>query len=158
MAAAAPASRWLAAAALAGLAAASWWLSRSASIPPAAPPAAARHEPDYIVENFTATVMTEQGNPHYRLTASRLVHYADDGSHELEQPYLVQYGEGAPTHTRASFGWMPADRSLIDMRGQVRVARGRDPKSAGGEIRADSMRVHLDQKPEKQKAAADERR
>lgn len=144
MATATPTTRWLAAAALAGIASASWWLSREAAISPVQKPAAP-HEPDYIVEHFTATVMNEAGRPRYRLSAERLVRFADDGSHELEKPYLVQYGAGAPTHTRAARGWMPADRSVIDMRGAVRMARGQDPKGgAGGEIRADTMRLRLD--------------
>jgi lipopolysaccharide export system protein LptC len=144
MATATPTTRWLAVAALAGLAGASWWLSREATLPAVSRPVA-RHEPDYIVERFTATVMDETGRPRYRLSAERLVRFADDGSHELEKPHLVQYGNGVPTHTRAARGWMPADRSVIEMRGSVRMARGQDPKGgAGGEIRADTMRIRLD--------------
>lgn len=131
-------------------AALSWWLARTGSLPLPQVAAPVPHEPEIIIERFSATAMNERGEPRYRLSAARLVRYRDDGSHELDTPYLIQYGEGAPVHTRARRGWMPADKRLIDMRGDVLVARGRDPKVADGaaageiEVRAESMRIRLD--------------
>jgi LPS export ABC transporter protein LptC len=126
--------------ALAGLAAASWWLLRSTAVPPA--PVATPEKPDYVIEGVTATSLDAQGAPRYRITAPRLTHFPGRGF-EIEQPYLVQYGEGAPVHTRANEGLMSDDRKTIEMRGEVRVARGRDPHQAGGEIATDSLRVRL---------------
>lgn len=136
--------------ALLAAAALSWWLARTGSLPLPQVAAPVPHEPEAIIERFTATAMNERGQPRYRLSATRLVRYRDDGSHELDAPYLIQYGDGTPVHTRARRGWMPADKSLIDMRGDVLVARGRDPNAAPGEapgaieVRAESMRVRLD--------------
>lgn len=127
------------------LAAGSWWLTRTVTVPETAFDGKRRHDPDYTIENFTATVMDAHGRRRYTLSAVRLVHYGDDASSELEQPYLVQYHEGAaPVHTRADRGWMPKDRNEILLQGNAVSAHGRDPRSAGAEIRTDKMKILLD--------------
>lgn len=125
------------------LAAGTWWLARPPAVPEV-PPIETREGPDDIIENFTATVMNERGEPQYVLQAVRLMRFPDDGRSELDQPYLVQYGEGTPVHTRARRGLMPADRHWIRLTGDVLSTRGRDPRHAGGEIRAEEMLIELD--------------
>lgn len=128
------------------LATGSWWLTRTVTVPEQAFDDTLRHDPDYTIENFSVTVMGERGQRRYTLSAVHLVHYADDGSSNLEQPYLIQYRDGSvPIHTRADKGWMPNDKSEILLQGNVVSARGRDPRSAGAEIRVDKMKVLLDQ-------------
>jgi lipopolysaccharide export system protein LptC len=129
---------------LAVLAGGSWWLSRTMKQLETPPAPAPTHDPDYIVERFTSVSLLPDGKRRYELSAARLTHFADDGSSELDQPYLIEYGDGAPVHTRADRGWTPRDNGYIVMTGHVRVARGRDPKSAGGEILADKMKIILD--------------
>jgi lipopolysaccharide export system protein LptC len=129
---------------LAALTGASWWLSRTARQVEPPPPAAAKHEPDYIVEKMSSVVMRPDGTRRYSLGAARLAHFADDGSAELDEPLLVQYGQGAPLHTRADRGWIPRDGGHIVMTGNVRSAKGRDPGRAGGEMLADRMKIVLD--------------
>ncbi len=129
--------------ALAALAGASWWLSHSMRTAEEPVESGPQHEPDYIIEKFTSLSLRPDGQRRYALSAAKLTHYADDGSSELDQPYLIQYGEGAPVNTRADHGWMPRDNSHILMTGHVRVARGHDPKSAGAEVTAQSMNIVL---------------
>src|SRR3970040_526226 len=106
------------AAALLLLAAGSWWPTRTVGTPEKAFDGKARHDPDYTIENFDATVMNEAGYRRYLLSAVRVIHYGDDGSSDLEQPYLIQYRrELAPVHTRADKGWMPKDNREILMSG-----------------------------------------
>lgn len=139
------AKRLFIAVALVLLATGSWWLTRTVAVPQKPFDGKLRHDPDYTVENFTATVMDEAGRRRYTLSAARLIHYGDDGSSELEQPYLVQFREdSAPIHTRADKGWMPRDRREILLQGNTVSARGRDPRGAGGEIRVDRMKILLD--------------
>ena len=139
------AKRTLIATTLLVLAMSSWWLTRTVSAPEKVFDGKTRHDPDYTIQNFNTTVMNEQGRRRYLLSGTWLIHYGDDGSSELTQPYLIQYREGqAPVHTRADNGWMPKNGSEILMHGNVVSARGRDPKSAGGEIRTDSMKILLD--------------
>ena len=127
------------------LATGSWWLTRTVGVPEKAFDGKTRHDPDYIIEKFDTTVMNEDGRRRYTLAATRMVHYGDDGSSELEQPYLIQYRENlSSVHTRADKGWIPKAGNQILMSGNVISAQGRDPRNAGGEIRADSMKIQLD--------------
>ncbi len=125
------------------LAAGSGWLVQR--LTPLAPETALgtrAREPDYIIASLTATVMNERGQPRYVLKAARLIHYPEEGA-ELERPYLIQYGEGAPVHTRARAGFMPDHRRWIRLAGEVVSARGNDPAKAGGEVRAQEMLIEL---------------
>lgn len=123
-------------------AALSWWVSRN--LAPAPGEAVVRHAPDYVMNGFRVVAHDTRGRVQHVLQADQLRHYPDDGSYELDRPYLIRYGEGAPTHVRARHAWMPAERNLIDMRGEVRLSRGRDPQQAGGEVQTQHLRLVLD--------------
>jgi len=127
------------------LAAGTWWLARNLTATKTTFDGHLRHDPDYIVENFTATVMNADGKRQYTLTGPRLTHYGDDESSDIDRPYLVKYSEdGPPVRTRAEHGWMPKDGDVIVMDGDVRVTRERGKRGPGGIMRFDHMRVRLD--------------
>ena len=72
----------------------SWRRSRSGSTASVQPPAgcrdgSTRHDPDFIVEGFSAVQMNPDGTRRYALSAKRMVHYPDDNSTLLEAPRLV---------------------------------------------------------------------
>ncbi len=103
-----------------------------------------RHDPDYYIENFTATGMDERGNREYTLEAERLVHYPDDNTALLDKPHIIQYEPGkAPTHTYAESGWVSPDGDEILLTGKVRVIRGRGQNDGGGVMTTDKLRVRL---------------
>jgi len=130
---------------LALLAGASWWIGRNVAPLTAVSDPRARHDPDYVIQNFSSTVMNEHGRKKYVLTANRLVHYPDDDTAHLEHPYLIQYPEGGvAVHAVADTGIVPGDADEIYMQGRVRVTRGADTRVAGGVITADTMRIELD--------------
>ena len=78
------------------LAALTWWLD--SKVQPLAPKrdGSSRHDPDYIVENFTTTRMSKDGTPRYILTAKKMVHYPDDDSTHLESPVFRHIEGGKP--------------------------------------------------------------
>ena len=138
-------NRLAVAAVLFALAALAWWL------PNALPPrgnlfdSESRHEPDYTIENFTATEMNAQGRRKHELRAERLAHYADDDTSDLTQPYLIQYPpDAAPIHTRADRGRVSPDGKEILMQGNVRVTRGASGADPAGEVQTREMRVILE--------------
>jgi lipopolysaccharide export system protein LptC len=49
---------------------------------------AKRHVADYFLEDISATLMDAKGKPRYRLTATRLDHYADNDTIEITKPVL----------------------------------------------------------------------
>ena len=65
----------------------SWLLSTFKSITHKEP-SVKRHIADYFLENTTTTLMDANGQPRYRLTATRLDHYADNNTIEMTKPVL----------------------------------------------------------------------
>jgi len=82
---------WFPAALLTILAAVTVWLDREVQPPEHSADAKARHDPDYIVENFSASRIGKDGRPQHTLHAKRMVHYPDDDSTHLDAPRLVTY-------------------------------------------------------------------
>lgn len=133
------------AAVLVALTALAWWLPSALTPRTGLFDSESRHEPDYIVENFTATEMNAQGQRKHELRAVKLMHYADDDTAELIQPYLIQYPPGAtPIHTRADRGHVSPDGKVILMQGNVRVTRGASGTDPAGEVQTREMRVILE--------------
>ena len=60
----------------------------------AAHPANRRHDPDYLVTNFTATSYSAGGAAESVLSAAKMIHYPDDDSTELIAPRMVQQKPG----------------------------------------------------------------
>lgn len=70
------------------IAATSSWLLKKVELQPfniVEPP---RHDMDYFLTNFNATIMNKDGTPHYILTGARLEHFPDDGSIDITLPKI----------------------------------------------------------------------
>lgn len=64
-----------------------------------------RHEPDYFVEQVELTRLNPQGQPLYRMKATRLNHYPDDDTIDFEKPVLTSLDPAKPLVTmRANRG------------------------------------------------------
>jgi lipopolysaccharide export system protein LptC len=108
----------------AGLAALTMWLERTVQSPGGANPNALEHDPDFIVERFTATNLDKAGRPESRLTANRMVHYPDDSTTELEEPRLVQFrAPEPPVRISAERGTVTKDGEEVRLYGNVVVLR-----------------------------------
>lgn len=104
---------------------------------------AASHDPDYYMENFTATGRDPQGR-RYLLEAERMVHYPDDGSSLLDNPHVVQYEAGqAPRHSYSDSGWLSGDGEEIVLTGHVRVIQGDGSAGAGGITTTNRLKIRL---------------
>jgi lipopolysaccharide export system protein LptC len=130
---------------LAALAVGTWLLARNLTVTKPTFDGHLRHDPDYIIENFVAVALDQYGRLQYTLSAPRLIHYGDDESSDIVRPYLVKHSPDAPpVHTRAERGWMPKDRDVMVMDGNVEVQRERSARGPGGVMHFDRMRVQLD--------------
>ena len=108
----------------AGLAALSMWLERMVQAPAVGQPNSLEHDPDFIVERFTATNLDKAGRPESRLSARRMTHYPDDETTELEEPRLVQFREqGPPVRISAERGTVTKDGEEVRLYGNVLVVR-----------------------------------
>ena len=74
---------------LAAVAAVTVWLDSQVQPPESVGNSKARHDPDYIVNNFTVTRIGPDGVVRYKLTARRMQHYPDDDTTLLDAPKLA---------------------------------------------------------------------
>jgi len=121
-------SATLSVAILAVLAAVSYYLAEFAAqmrLPERA--GAVGHEPDYFVDRLAMTRLNRRGEPVYRMSADRLLHYPDDDTHEFQDPVLVSLEPGKPLVTlRASRGRSTGGGERTDLYGDVVLTRAPD--------------------------------
>lgn len=88
------------------------------------PPALRRHDPDYIVTNFTTTTYTGEGAVETVMSAERMVHYPDDDTTELFAPRVVYAKPQQPRFSvRAERGELSRDGDEIFLYGDVVLVR-----------------------------------
>ncbi|HUO43835.1 MAG TPA: LPS export ABC transporter periplasmic protein LptC [Burkholderiales bacterium] len=83
-----------------------------------------RHDPDYIVEDFSATRIGEDGTPRYTLSARRMTHYPDDDSTQLEAPRFVHFSRSrAPIVATSRTAWVSSNGETAKLRDDVKIVR-----------------------------------
>ena len=88
------------------------------------PPALRRHDPDYVVTNFTTTTYTGEGAVETVMSAERMVHYPDDDTTELFAPRVVYAKPQQPRFSvRAKRGELSRDGDEIFLYGDVVLVR-----------------------------------
>jgi len=106
-----------------------------------------RHDPDYYIENFTATGMDEFGKRAYILQAERMAHFPDDGSALLDNPHLIEYNpDAAPRHTYANSGWLSGNGEDLILEGDVKIVQEAGFGEPGGTSKAKKMTFKLNKK------------
>lgn len=117
-------SLWFPAGLLLLLALLTFWLDRVVQPPAPKKDGSHRHDPDYWVENFTATRMGADGTPRHILAAAKMTHYPDDDSTHLIRPHLTQYAKGQPPlHIEALRGRVSANGEHAYFTGNVKATR-----------------------------------
>lgn len=104
------------------------------------------HKMDYYVNNFTTTMMGEDGKPFRRLKAKRMVHYPDDDTTELTDPYVTLFEEMAPKWMiQSDTGWLSGDGALLLLQGKVVIDRPKSSNLDPVHIVTRNLRVQPDQ-------------
>jgi lipopolysaccharide export system protein LptC len=101
------------------------WLGQLADRRPAtANTAALGHNPDYFVDDLRATAYDVAGVPRYHLTASKMVHYMDDDTTNLESPVFLRDGPGVPRiQAESSHGKVSPDGKIVYLIDDVHVTQ-----------------------------------
>jgi lipopolysaccharide export system protein LptC len=95
--------------ALAGL---TFWLEHQVQVEGGGEhPSTRRHDPDYLVSNFTTTTYDRDGRAETVLSAERMLHFPDDDSTELAAPRVVHAKPKQPRFT------VRADRGKVSREG-----------------------------------------
>ncbi len=83
-----------------------------------------RHDPDYIIDNFVATTLDENGKIRFVISAKKLWHYPDDDTTHLEIPRVESMtAERPPTRMAALTGELSGKGDEIFLRGEVTIVR-----------------------------------
>jgi lipopolysaccharide export system protein LptC len=129
---------------MAALALLSFYLERAVRDEEAAPPIR-RHDPDYIVSNFTATTYNPAGAAESMLSAAKMIHYPDDDSTELVEPRLVQTKPDEPRMTvRAERGALSRDGDEVFLWDSVLLTREADRGRAQARLTTSFLHVVRD--------------
>ncbi|OGS90499.1 MAG: LPS export ABC transporter periplasmic protein LptC [Gallionellales bacterium GWA2_60_18] len=122
---------WLPLLPLLGLLGATYWLNQQVRPEPEKPDSSKRHDPDAIMENFSAVKLNEQGSPRFVMTAKKMSHYPDDDSTALETPRLATLSPDRPTiHTVAKRGIVSSKGDEIFLHDDVEVLREANAKQS----------------------------
>lgn len=106
------------------LATMSFWLDRKVQPLAHLPDGSTRHDPDFIVEGFSAVKMNPDGTRRYALAAKRMVHFPDDNSTQLELPRLVYFDyQRAPVTIRSETAEAVQGGDDVFFRGDVQIIR-----------------------------------
>lgn len=114
---------WLPLLPLLGLLGVTYWLNQQVR-QEIAKPDYKRHDPDAIMENFSAVKMNQQGAPRFIMNAKKMQHYPDDDSTELDAPRLTTLSdERPPIHTSAQRGLVSSKGDEVFLYQNVSVVR-----------------------------------
>jgi lipopolysaccharide export system protein LptC len=115
---------WLPVLPLLALLGATYWLDQQVQPELAKPDSGMRHDPDSVVENFSAMKLNEQGTPHFIMNAVKMLHYPDDDSTELESPRLTLLADDRPTvFATAKTGIISSKGDEYFLQGDVEMLR-----------------------------------
>lgn len=120
---------WLPLFPLLGLLGVTYWLNQQVLPEQEKPDNGKRHDPDAIMENFSAIRLDEQGKPRFIMAAKIMQHYPDDDSTLLEVPRLTMLSAHHPAiHLIARQGIVSSKGDEVFLHRDVEVlreARGR---------------------------------
>lgn len=124
------------------LAALTLWLDYQVRVEETAHPATRRHDPDYLVTNFTTTTYNREGKAETVLSAEQMMHYPDDDSTELTAPRVMQAKPAQPRFTvRADRGKVSREGDEIFLYDNVLLVREAD--AARPEARMTTSFLHI---------------
>jgi lipopolysaccharide export system protein LptC len=133
---------WLPLLPLLGLLGVTYWLEQQVRPEPGKADASSRHDPDAVMENFSAVRMNELGRPRFVMAAARMRHYPDDDSSELDAPRLTSLSAGRPAiHVVARRGVVSGSADEVFLYEDVEVLREASAGRSELTLQTDYLRV-----------------
>lgn len=123
-----------------------YWLSSFVQPQRAREDANLRHDPDLIIEEFTAQKMSPTGDVQYVVKAAKMMHYPDDDSSELQDVVFTATQLGQPKVTvTAPRGKLNEGGDEVVMEGGVVLLRSALGKLAALTVKTPRLTVLPDQ-------------
>jgi len=136
------ARQWLPLLPLLGVLGVSYWLNQLVQPLAAEPDSGKRHDPDAIMENFSATRLNDQGTPRLKMKAARMLHYPDDDSTALELPHITLLAaDSPPLLITSGRGTVSSKGKDVFLRDDVIVVRSPDSQHTKLTLRTDYLHV-----------------
>lgn len=133
---------WLPLTALGLLVTLTLWLNQLVQAPGARADGSRRHDPDLIVENFSARKLGDDGRVLYTLAARKMVHYPDDDSALLESVKVEAFEPKQPRMMiTADNGRLEQGGERVLIEGNVVIVRDADAKNDAARVTTDRMLV-----------------
>lgn len=128
------------------LLAGSYWLNQQVLPLPPVPDYKGRHDPDYVVEKFSAVTLGVNGSPRYMVSAQKMEHFPDDDTTHLVEPRVTApYRDKPPVHIRAARGKVSRNGDEIIMQDEVQLLREASALSGEMKINTSYLRVLPDE-------------
>ena len=123
---------------------ASWWFLHHITKPAPSLAAGESQEASYYIDSFKATVMNEEGERKYTLTADTMQHFDYSETLRLDNPYLIRYKVGRlPIHAKADLAWFDDRKKEILMTGNVKITRTGSSSDQNSEMSTPKLRILL---------------
>lgn len=133
---------WIPLLPLLGLLVFTYWLNQLARTEPGKLDSSKRHDPDAIIENFSAIKLNQQGTPHFIMAAKKMTHYPDDDSTLLEVPHLTSLSAERPAiHAVAKRGIVSSKGDEVFLHENVEVLR--EASASQNELRIHTEYLHI---------------
>jgi len=101
-----------------------YWLNLQVQGPAGGGNKSLRHDPDYIIDNFTASSLDEKGKVRFVMSAKQMRHYPDDDTTHLEAPQLLSLtAEHPPMRMTAQNGEISHKGDEVFLRDDVTIVR-----------------------------------
>jgi lipopolysaccharide export system protein LptC len=108
---------------LAMLAAFTIWLERATRGEGNGPNPNLRHDPDFWVDEFILRRYDLDGSIQHTLQATRMTHFPDDDSTEVDEPRVAYFRDRTTTTLTARLAWLDKDGQHVRLQDDVRVIR-----------------------------------
>ena len=119
-----------------------YWLNQQVQPNPEQPDRSKRHDPDAIIEDFSAIQLGEQGQPRFIIAADKMQHYPDNDSTTLDTPRItILTPEHPPIHSVAKRGTISGKGDVVSLYENVEVLRSASPEREELRAHTEYLRV-----------------
>ena len=133
---------WLPLAVLGFLVGLTLWLNQLVQPREARADGSLRHDPDLMVENFSARKLDPDGTVRYTLAARKMVHYPDDDSAHLDTVQVVAFEPKQPKMTAtADRGRLEQGGDRVWIEGNVVLVREGDARAGASTLTTQALLV-----------------
>jgi len=119
----------------------SLWLQEDIKKKPPQDTQQSTHFPDYFMEDFSIINLNKQGQPEYTLKASKMLHYADDNTAELETPHIEFTQAESKFSIQAKRATYLQNKNIIHLYEQVIIHRAPSSKHNELSIHTDYLKI-----------------